>query len=208
VAAADGEVRERGGPVVEPPELPPLRRRRGRPAEERGAPRLQAAHEASPRGELREGDGGRRDGAGGVGAGGPLERRAVDGAVGLGDAADGGGGGGGRDGERGRGGGGGQGNGEEEQEEARPRGHWVEVEEERAPAAAADICEARRGAARGDVTEDGRGRNGLKARGKKGGENTRRVLLLNCRGVGRTWTPSPLPRGLFRLVPCSALLCS
>jgi hypothetical protein len=54
VVGADGEVRERGGPVVDPPELPPLWRRRGRPAEERGAPRLQAAHEASPRRELRE----------------------------------------------------------------------------------------------------------------------------------------------------------
>jgi hypothetical protein len=47
VVGADGEVREWGGPVRDPPELPPLRRRRGRPAEERDAPRLQAAHEAS-----------------------------------------------------------------------------------------------------------------------------------------------------------------
>jgi hypothetical protein len=47
VVGADGEVREQSGSVVDPPELPPLRRRRGRPSEERGAPRLQAAHEAS-----------------------------------------------------------------------------------------------------------------------------------------------------------------
>ena len=90
--------------------------------------------------------------------------------------------GGRRDGERGRGG---QGNGEEEEEEGegqeqqevgRPRGHWVEAEEEHA----ADICEVRlawRGDGGGEEVCGDKTDYRISARRKVEEGNTRRVLL-------------------------------